>query len=89
MLLMKSVPSDKSGVLVTTNLSAPGNVGLTVSTAWGVGGAVAGEAAETLVLADDGQVQLMTEAKTPYQRRLSSAGGVDWVRARRKCIERQ
>jgi hypothetical protein len=46
---MQSVPSDKSGVMVTTDLATRGP-GLTVSTAWGVGGAVAGEAVETLVL---------------------------------------
>ncbi|HSS66442.1 MAG TPA: PEP/pyruvate-binding domain-containing protein, partial [Gammaproteobacteria bacterium] len=45
-LLMKSVPADKSGVLVTTDL-ANRRAGLTVSTAWGVGGAVAGETTET------------------------------------------
>jgi len=52
-----------------------------VSTAWGVGGAVAGEAAETLVLTDSGNEILVSEAKTPYQRALNPAGGVDWVPA--------
>ncbi|MEQ8860891.1 MAG: PEP/pyruvate-binding domain-containing protein [Pseudomonadales bacterium] len=80
-LLMLSVPSTKSGVLVTANLIAPGSPGLTVSTAWGVGGAVAGEAAATLVLTPDGSSQLVSEAKTPYQRQLAERGGIAWIPA--------
>ena len=76
-LLMKSVPADKSGVLVTTDV-ANRTAGLTVSTAWGVGGAVAGETAETLILRPDGSEQLVSEAKSPYRRYLSPNGGVNW-----------
>ncbi len=79
-LLMKSVPVDKSGVLVTTDLATRGE-GLTVATSWGVGGAVDGEVAETLVLRPDGSVTLVGEAKAPYRRRLTPGGGVDWVPA--------
>jgi len=79
-LLMKSVPSTKSGVLVTTNLFDPGAIGLTVSTGWGVGGTVAGEAAETLVLRPE-SVQLVSESKSPYRRLLGEAGGVQWAPA--------
>ncbi len=79
-LLMKSVPADKSGVLVTADLATRGE-GLTVATSWGVGGAVDGEAAETLVLRPDGTVTLVGEAKAPYRRRLAPGGGVDWVPA--------
>ncbi len=79
-LLMKSVPADKSGVLVTADLATRGR-GLTVATAWGVGGAVDGEAAETLVLRPDGSTDLVGEAKAPYRRRLAVGGGVEWVPA--------
>ncbi|HMB70280.1 MAG TPA: PEP/pyruvate-binding domain-containing protein [bacterium] len=79
-LLMKSVPSDKSGVLVTTDLVDRGE-GLTVATSWGVGGAVDNETAETLVLLPDGGVKLVSEAKAPYRRRLSETGGVGWAPA--------
>ena len=79
-LLMRSVPATKSGVLVTANL-ADGGPGLTVSAAWGVGGAVAGEAAETRVLLDDGEELLVAEAKTPWQRSLPPEGGIAWVPA--------
>lgn len=79
-LLMKSVPADKSGVLVTADLVGR-RAGITVATAWGVGGAVDGDAAETLVLTADGGERLIGEAKAPYRRRLKPTGGVDWVPA--------
>ncbi|MFT7461177.1 MAG: hypothetical protein ACI909_003873, partial [Planctomycetota bacterium] len=55
--------------------------GITTSTAWGVGGAVAGEAAESLLLLEDGSEVLISEAKTPYQRFLPESGGVAWLPA--------
>jgi hypothetical protein len=79
-LLMKSVPAAKSGVLVTTNLFERNAAGMSASVAWGVGGAVAGEAAESLVITDDGS-ELIFEAKSPYQRKLSAEGGVELVPA--------
>ena len=79
-LLMKSVPADKSGVLVTTDLAGRGD-GLTVSTAWGVGGAVAGEATETIVLLPNGDERLLSETKAPFRRFLAQTGGVNWMRA--------
>jgi phosphoenolpyruvate synthase/pyruvate phosphate dikinase len=80
-LLMQSVPSDKSGVMVTTNV-AGASPGVTVSAAWGVGGGVGGEATETLVLHDDGRETLVSEAKSPYRRRLRAEGGLALVPAR-------
>lgn len=79
-LLMRSVPATKSGVLVTTNLYDRTRPGITASTAWGVGGAVAGEAAETIAIVADA-VDVISEAKSPYQRNISPRGGVDWVPA--------
>ncbi len=76
-LLMKSVPSDRSGVMVTRDLVGSGP-GLTVSAAFGVGGAVDGEAAETVVLRPDGSVLLAAEAKSAWQRKLAASGGVEW-----------
>ncbi len=80
-LLMKSVASSKSGVLVTANLIDKSKEGLTASVAWGVGGAVAGESAESIVIKNNA-IELVSEAKTPYQRALSEDGGVGWVPAR-------
>jgi len=79
-LLMQSVPSTKSGVMVTTDLNG-GGAGLTVSTGWGVGGAVAGEAVETVLLRPDGTLARVSEAKTAYQRSLDPAGGIRWLPA--------
>jgi hypothetical protein len=77
-LLMKSVPAEKSGVMVTADLATRGQ-GLTIACAWGVGGAVDGEAAETVVLRPDGSTLLVGEAKAPYQRRLRQEGGIEWI----------
>jgi hypothetical protein len=79
-LLMKSVPADKSGVLVTTDLVRR-RPGLTVATSWGVGGAVDGDSAETVVLEPGGGAIVVGEAKAPYRRRLRETGGVEWVPA--------
>ncbi|MDX1405105.1 MAG: PEP/pyruvate-binding domain-containing protein [Woeseiaceae bacterium] len=79
-LLMKSVPATKSGVLVTTNLADRTQPGLTASVAWGVGGAVAGEAAETIVIHAD-RIEVLSEAKSPFQRHIADKGGVVWLPA--------
>lgn len=76
-LLMQSVPSTKSGVMVTTNLVG-GRPGLTVSAAWGVGGGVGGETTESLVLHADGSETMISGAKSAYGRRLDPAGGLGW-----------
>jgi Pyruvate phosphate dikinase, AMP/ATP-binding domain len=79
-LLMKSVPSTKSGVLVTANLADRAAPGLTASAAWGVGGAVAGEAAESIVILPAG-TELLSDAESPWQRHLAAGGGIDWLPA--------
>ena len=70
-LLMKSIPSEKSGVLVTSDLTT-GGAGLTVSVAWGVGGAVDNESAASRVLRADGSSLVLAEAKAPYRRVLAA-----------------
>ncbi|VUD62722.1 Prodigiosin synthesizing transferase PigC [Thalassocella blandensis] len=80
-LLMKSMPVEKSGVMVTRDLIHR-REGLTVSTAWGAGGAVAGEASETLILSPDNAVTLVSEAKVAWQRALPESGGVLWMPAK-------
>lgn len=77
-LLMQSVPSEKSGVMVTTDLTGANKAeALTVSVAWGVGGAVDNESAASYLLLPDADL-LLSEAKAPYQRYLKSDGGVGW-----------
>ncbi len=79
-LLMKSVPSTKSGVLVTSNLFDRDKPGLSASVAWGVGGAVAGEAAESIVIYRN-DTEIVSEAKSPYQRNVTTTSGVGWLPA--------
>jgi phosphoenolpyruvate synthase/pyruvate phosphate dikinase len=76
-LLLKSIPADKSGVMVTTDLES-GNPGwLSVAANQGVGGAVSGEGAEELrVNVESGKVRLMAQAAEPLRRVLPSEGGV-------------
>lgn len=77
-LLMQSVPSEKSGVMVTTDLTGgQAENAQTVSVAWGVGGAVDNESAASYLLTPD-NTRLLSEAKAPYQRYLKDAGGVGW-----------
>ncbi|HUP91737.1 MAG TPA: PEP/pyruvate-binding domain-containing protein [Solimonas sp.] len=81
-LLHKSVPNDKSGVLVTADLDTGARDTLTVATNLGVGGGVDGQAAETLrVSMDSEKPQLLSSATARWQRVLPAEGGVQLVRA--------
>jgi len=77
-LLLRSIPSEKSGVLITSGLGEGGPDDLTIAAAEGVGGAVEGEDAETIVVHPDGSVKLLSQAKAPARRALARgpAGGV-------------
>ena len=81
-LLQETVPSEKSGVLITSGLQEGSPEDLTVVTAEGVGGAVDGEDSETILVAPDGSVRLLSQAKAP-RRRLPVTGGTRWVAAQR------
>lgn len=80
-LLMKSIPSEKSGVLATADV-VTGGEGTTITMAWGVGGGVDGEISETQVLRPDGTITLVSEAKATHQRHLRETGGIDWLPSR-------
>ena len=82
-LLLRSVASEKSGVLITSGLQYGGPDDLTIATAEGVGGAVDGEDTETIVVAADGSVRLLSQAKAPTRRVLAADGGAVRVPARR------
>ncbi len=83
-LLLESVPSEKSGVMITTGLEVGGPTDLTIVTAEGVGGGVDGGEAETIVVDASGAVRLLSQAKAPERRVLvdRGAGGVAWMAAR-------
>ena len=80
-LLLASVPSEKSGVLITTGLEGGSPQDLTIVTAEGVGGGVEGEEAETLRVSPDGGIRLLSQAKAPRRRVLVNRGrgGVEWM----------
>ncbi|MGD9043876.1 MAG: PEP/pyruvate-binding domain-containing protein [Desulfobacterales bacterium] len=81
-LLMESVPAEKSGVLVTADIESGQPGWLTVAVNEGVGGAVSGQTAEELKInMQNGSTRLLAHATDPYKRVLLSAGGVSKVSA--------
>jgi phosphohistidine swiveling domain-containing protein len=81
-LLMKSVPVGKSGVLVTADVESGKPDWLTVAVNEGVGGAVSGQTAEELKInMQSGIIRLLSHATDPYKRVLLSEGGVSMVAA--------
>jgi rifampicin phosphotransferase len=81
-LLMLSVPADKSGVLVTTDLVGGDSTQLHVAVNEGVGGAVSGQRAEEILIdKQNGQVRLLAQASSANRRILLSEGGIKKVAA--------
>jgi hypothetical protein len=81
-LLLKSVPSEKSGVLVTADVDTGDPGWLSVAVNEGVGGAVDGQAAESLrIHRASGAVRLLSSATAPEKRVLLPKGGVGMVAA--------
>ena len=77
-LLLQAVASDKSGVLVTQDLDSGDREVLSVAVNEGVGGAVDGQAAESLRIdSRDGSVRLMATATAPWRRRPAAGGGIE------------
>ena len=77
-LLQRSVPVEKSGVMVTLDLAGGDLDGYTVAANEGVGGAVSGQAAEELLIAaKTGDVRLLAEASAPTRRVLVAGGGIE------------
>jgi phosphoenolpyruvate synthase/pyruvate phosphate dikinase len=76
-LLLKSVPVEKSGVMVTADAES-GDLGwLSVAVNEGVGGAVSGQRAEELrINPRNGQVHLLAHATEPFKWILRSEGGM-------------
>ncbi len=81
-LLMKSVPVDKSGVLVTTGLETGSREWLSIAVNQGPGGAVAGQNAEELrVHHKTGEIRLITQSAEPMRIVLKPDGGIGRKRA--------
>ncbi|MDX1765160.1 MAG: PEP/pyruvate-binding domain-containing protein, partial [bacterium] len=76
-LLLKSVPVEKSGVMVTQNLETGSPEWLSIAVSQGVGGAVEGQGAEELrIHTESGAIRLMAQATEPWRRVLRPEGGV-------------
>jgi phosphoenolpyruvate synthase/pyruvate phosphate dikinase len=81
-VIQVAFPSEKSGVMVTTDVDqgAPGWLSIAVSE--GVGGAVDGQATESLrVDSKTGRVQFLAQATAPQRTVLLSTGGIGMARA--------
>ncbi len=77
-LLLRSVPNDKSGVMVTQDIDSGDKAVLSVAINEGVGGAVDGQSAESLRIdTRDGSVRVLAMATAPWRRNPNPAGGVD------------
>ncbi len=76
-LLLRSVPADKSGVMVTQDIDSGDAGWLSVAVNEGVGGAVDGQAAESLrINTENGQVRLLAQATASIRRKPLPEGGV-------------
>lgn len=79
-LLLESVGSDKSGVLVTADIDTGATDVVSVAVNEGLGGAVDGQAAESLrIPLSGGPERVMATATAPWRRILSPDGGVTEV----------
>jgi hypothetical protein len=76
-VVQRSFPSEKSGVLVTVDVDSGDPAWLTVAVNEGVGGAVEGQAAESLKIhATTGEVRFLAQATAPRRSELAPGGGM-------------
>jgi Pyruvate phosphate dikinase, AMP/ATP-binding domain len=73
-VILESIPSEKSGVLVTADPNSGESGRMLVATSEGVGGAVDGTSAETLLWSPAG-VELISLFKSPWRNQLQPGGG--------------
>ena len=79
-LLLRSVPVEKSGVMVTQDIDTGDKRWLSIAANEGVGGAVDGQEAESIkVNIENGTVRLMAQASTRSRRRLNKSGGISKI----------
>src|SRR4030095_2066553 len=79
-VILEAIPSEKSGVLVTADPTSGEPGRMLVATSEGVGGAVDGTSAETLLWSPQG-VELVTLFKSPWRNQLQPGGGTAIVPA--------
>jgi len=79
-LLLESVASDKSGVLVTQDIDTGDRNVISVAVNEGLGGAVDGQAAESLRIPLDGShLRVLATATAPWRRVPDPAGGLQFL----------
>lgn len=79
-LLLETVPNEKSGVMVTRDIDTGDPRWLSVAVNEGIGGAVDGQAAESLrINMDTGAVRLLADATNTTRRVALPAGGLDQI----------
>jgi len=79
-LLLESVASDKSGVLVTQDIDSGDRNVISVAVNEGLGGAVDGQAAESLRIPLNGShVRVLATATAPWRRLPNPAGGLQFL----------
>ncbi len=77
-LLLRSIPVDKSGVLVTQDIDTGDSSWFSVAVNEGVGGAVDGQAAESLrIHLHSGAVKLLAQATATVKRVINPKGGIE------------
>jgi len=79
-LIQQAFPSAKSGVMVTTDVQGGRDGWLSIAVNEGVGGAVDGQAAESLLVNQQtGETRLLAGATAPSRRVLNRSGGITEV----------
>ena len=73
-VILESIPSEKSGVLVTADIDTGESGKILIATSEGVGGAVDGTPTETLLWSPDG-VELQRIFRSPWRKMLTAGGG--------------
>jgi hypothetical protein len=73
-VILEAVPNEKSGVLVTGDPETGERKKMLVATSEGVGGAVDGTPAETLLWSPTDEVEIVTLFKSPWRRMLQPEG---------------
>lgn len=74
-IVMRSVPSDKSGVIATVNLETGARDEVTVNVSEGTSAVVDGGVAESVLLMPHDKVKLLQQARVTYRRVVSPNGG--------------
>jgi hypothetical protein len=76
-IVMRSTPSEKSGVIATVNLESGDTTAITVNASEGVSAVVDGGVAESLLLQADGEVRLLHQGRAGYRKVLNPSGGLE------------